>query len=207
MRCKLHLRAGGCDADRLPGLVDMHPLKTTAAALAGLAVLAMIVVQFAPWASFESSGSSPGFNFGFGSTPGFSFTMTVVSHTWNAKTTVNGQSDTTSWYDGDMDDSDGIGMIRAAIPILLVGAVVTLVGALVGMARGGSLGSVIALSGGVLLAIGTTLFAVGTGQFYDDADYSWTASFYLAIVACACAVIGGILGLMTTNTTETKTAF
>ena len=206
-RCKLHLPPVGCDADRVPGLVDMHPLKTTSAALAGLAVLAMIVVQFAPWASFEQSGSTGGGSFGGFTFPGFDFSFEMVSNTWTFEVESNGESDTTSWFDGDMDDADGIGMIRAAIPLLLVGAVVVLAGALLGMARGGAIGSVVTLAGGVLLAIGTTLFAIGTGAFYDEADYSWVASFYLAIVACVLAVSGGVLGLMAGNTTSAKTAF
>lgn len=181
----------------------MTPLKTTAAALAGLAVLALIAVQFVPWANahFETQGFS-GFGFTF---PGSEADLTA--HTWNLETSAGGQSDTTSWFDGDMDDADGVGMIRAAIPILLVGAVVTLAGALVGFARAGALGPVLTLVAGIVLAVGTTLFVVGTHQFYDDADFTWSASFYLAIVACVLALTGGVLGLASNNTSTTNTAF
>lgn len=185
----------------------MHPLKTTSAALAGVAVLAMIVVQFAPWAEFETSGSSGGGSFGGFDFPGFDFDMTLTSFTWGAESTVNGQSEHTSWYDGDMDDSDGIGALRTAIPVLLVGSIVVLVGALLAAARPGSAGPVLTLAGGVLLAIGTTLFAIGTDSFYDTADYAWGASFYLAIVATALALGGGILALMAGNSSTAKTAF
>jgi hypothetical protein len=192
---------------RSPGLVDMHPLKTTSAALAGVAVLAMIVVQFVPWAQFETSSSSPGGSFGGFSFPGFEFDMEVTSFTWGVESAVNGESEHTSWYDGDMDDSDGIGALRTAVPVLLVGSVIVLAGALLGAARPGSAGPVLTLAGGVVLAIGTTLFGIGTDSFYDTADYSWTASFYLAIVASALALVGGILSLMAGNASTAKTAF
>ncbi|MEK6976530.1 MAG: hypothetical protein AABY18_09340 [Candidatus Thermoplasmatota archaeon] len=177
----------------------MHPLKTTSAALAGVAVLSMIVVQFAPWASFETSSSSPGVDFGFGSTPGFNFDVEMTSFLWEAETTVNGGSQDTSWYDSDMDDADGIGQIRTAIPMLLVGGVVVLAGALLGAARPGSTGAVLTLAGGVLLTVGTILFGIGTDNLYGDADYSWAVSFYFAIVACALAVGGGLVSLMASN--------
>jgi hypothetical protein len=201
--CKIHLWPAGCEADRSSGLVDMHPLKTTSAALAGVAVLAMIVVQFVPWATFDfSTGGFSGFGINVPPSEG-----SIDANTWNNDVSSGSRSDTTSWYDGDMDDADGVGMIRAAVPILLVGAVVTLVGALLVAARGNSLGAIVALVGGILLAIGTTLFGVGTGQFYGDADYHWAASFYLAIVACTLALAGGVLGLMAGNTANAKTAF
>ena len=193
--------------DRPPGLVDMHPLKTTSAALAGVAVLAMIVVQFAPWAEFETSGSSGGGSFGGFDFPSFDFDMTVTSFTWGAESTVNGQSDHTNWYDSDMDDSDGVGALRAAIPVLLIGSVIVLAGALLAAGRAGSAGGILTLVGGVVLAIGTTLFGIGTDTFYDSADYSWAASFYLAIVACALAIGGGVVALMAGNASTAKTAF
>jgi hypothetical protein len=183
----------------------MQPLKTTAAALAGLAVLAMIVVQFVPWASFQQSSSSGGGNFGGFSFPGFSFDVKVTSNTWNAKTTVNGETDTTSWYDGDLSDTDGVGLLRAAIPVLLAGALALLVGTLLAAARGGTAGSVVCLAAGVLLAVGTTLFIVGTHQFYDDADFTWGGSFYVAIVACLLAIAGGVLGLVDGNRASNAT--
>lgn len=185
----------------------MHPLKTTSAVLAGLAVLAMIVVQFVPWATYEDSGTTGGGNFGGFQMPSFDFEFALNVNTWNLETEANGRDDTTSWYDGDLDETDGVGLIRAAIPILLVSAVVVLVGTLLAMARGGATGSVILLAGGILLAIGITLFGIGTTEFYDDADFTWAASFYMAIVAAVLAVTGGVLGLMAGNTSDAKTAF
>lgn len=185
----------------------MHPLKTTSAALAGIAVLAMIVVQFVPWADFETSSSSPGGSFGGFSFPGFEFDMQVTSFTWGAESTVNGESEHTSWYDSDMDDADGVGALRTAVPVLLVGSIVVLAGALLGAARAGATGPILTLAGGVVLAIGTTLFGIGTDSFYDTADYSWAASFFLAIIASALAIGGGILALMAGNTSTAKTAF
>lgn len=185
----------------------MHPLKTTSAALAGVAVLAMIVVQFAPWAHYETSSSSPGFDFGFGTTPAFDFDVELTSFTWEAESTVNGESTDTNWYDNDMDDTDGIGALRTAIPFLLVGTIVVLAGALLAMARPGSTGAIATLAGGVLLAVGITLFIVGTHTLYEDTDFTWQASFYLAIAACVLALGGGITALMAGNTNAAKTAF
>lgn len=185
----------------------MHPLKTTSAALAGVAVLALIAVQFAPWASFETSQSNGGFSGGGFSFPGFSFDMKVTSYTWNAKSTVNDNADTTSWYDSDMDDADGVGLIRTAVPILLVGTVVVLAGALVAAARNGATGNVVTLVGGLVLAIGVTLFVIGQHQFFDDADFSWAVSFYLAIGAAVLALTGGILGLLAGNAADSNATY
>lgn len=174
----------------------MHPLKTTTFALAGLAVLLMIGVQFLPWLTVKSSSETPGFEgFGF-SVPPQSSKTTMQANTWDLDRTVtSGDNSNTAdegWSHEDFDDADGIGLIRASGPTLLVGLVATLAGGLLAWFRP-NIGGLVTLAGGVVLTVATILFSIGLNQFFDDVDYTWALSFYFAIAACACAITAGVL--------------
>lgn len=163
----------------------MSNLKLVAALLAVVATLCLALVQFVPWAGFEMSGGSAfGFNF-----PG----ANVDSYTWEV--TANGEDE--GWYSSDMDDSDGIGQIRIAIPFLLVGLVITFVGAVLLFVRGGA-GAIVTLVGSLVSLTGLVLFAMGTDAFYDG-EHEWAAAFYLAIAGVVLAIAAGATGLAVEN--------
>ena len=170
-------------------------MRTLAAALSGLAVVLLVVVQFTPWASYHLDGGS--FTFPGGAISGSD--SDIDAKTWEVKYSSNGGSDTSSWYDSDNNDADGIGQIRAAIPILLVGLVAGLAAMIVGLTVKGVVGPILALVAGLVTAAGIVLFAMGISSMWDGLDYQWVAAFYLAIAAAAALVIGGVLGLASGN--------
>lgn len=170
----------------------MSNLKLASALLAAVGALCLVLVQFLPWGGVQTEGFS-GFGFDF---PG----AEVDSYTWQVD--ANGQNE--GWYSGDMDDADGVGMIRTAIPFLLAGLVVTTLGAVVAFARANT-GGIVSLVGGILALTGLVLFAMGTDTFYDS-NQDWAASFYLAIAGTALALVGGVLGILSSNASARSTA-
>lgn len=170
----------------------MSNLKLASALSAAVGALCLLLVQFLPWAGVETEGFS-GFGFDF---PG----AKVDSYTWQMD--ANGQNE--GWYNEDFDDSDGIGMIRTAIPFLLAGLVVTAIGAVVCFLRA-STGGLVTLIGGVVALVGLVLFAMGTDSFYDS-NQDWGASFYLAIAGTVLGLLGGVLGLLSGNASSRTTA-
>jgi hypothetical protein len=169
----------------------MNSLRNVSAVFASVAVVALVLVQFIPWGGFETQGGSM---FGF-SFPG----AEADANMWSMKVSSGGNSDSTSWYDSDADDTDGIGQIRAGIPILLVGLVLALAGALATFGTRGGLGPILTMSASIVLAIGIILFAVGLQKAFDGSSFSWGPSFYFAITAASLLLVGGILGLMSGN--------
>lgn len=172
----------------------MSNLKLAAALTAAVGALCLVMVQFLPWASV--SGSALG------------ATFEQTSYTW--KTDAEGSfggfgsgSESHGWYDSEADDADGIGQIRTAIPFLLAGLVVTAIGAVLGFGRTGP-GGVVMLVGGLVSLAGLVLFAMGTDTLYDG-DQDWGASYYLAIAGTALAILGGVLALMSSNASGSRT--
>ena len=162
--------------------------RTVVAVLGVLAAIALILVQFLPWAGVEADG--------------FGGSAQSTAYTWKTEGSFSGfgfsGSDKTSWYSDDLQDDDGetpseVQQIRIAIPVLLGGLLLVAVGALLAfLARGP--GALLILVGGILAAIATGLFGFALDGMYDS-DQDWAASFYLAIAASALAVGGGIVGM------------
>lgn len=170
-------------------------LKMTGAALAGVAVLLMVAVQFLPWLYVKET--VPGFsNFGF-SQPEQRYT--TEANTWDRDVVVesDGQRSETDqgWFDDGYDDTDGLGTMRTGILMLAGASLVVLVGGVLAV-LGNRFGALTTLAGGVLLVAATVVFCVGLNILFDDIDYTWTLSFYLAIAACACAVGGSVVGFV-----------
>lgn len=172
--------------------IAMSNLKLAAAFTAVAGAVCLLLVQFVPWGGIETSG---------GSIFGFTFSgADVDSYTWHLQANGNDEG----WYSNDFDDSDGVGQIRAAIPLLLTGLVVTVLGAVLLFGRMGPAG-IVTLIGGLIAAVGLVLFATGTNAFYDG-EHDWAAAFYLAIVGTAVVLLSGVMSLMADNTRRTSTA-
>lgn len=170
----------------------MSNLKLAAALVAVAGAICLLLVQFVPWGGIQTSG---------GQVFGFTFSgADIDSYTWQLQANGNDEG----WYSSDFDDEDGIGQIRAAIPILLVGLVVTALGAALSFARTGP-GGIVTLVGGIVAAVGLVLFATGTDAFYDG-NHDWAAAFYLAIIGTTLALASGIMTLMADNARTTSTA-
>jgi hypothetical protein len=173
----------------------MHPLKTSSVALAGIALLLLVLVQFLPWASYHVDG---------GSFFGTSFPDSEIeAGTWNVEASAGGGGSDESWYSDDAKEySPGeseLVQIRIAIPALLAGGVAILLGLVLNFGARGATGAVLTLSGGLLVTVATVLFAIGIEDFYGDAAYEWSLSFFFAIAACASGIVGGALGLVAGN--------
>lgn len=169
----------------------MSNLKLAAALTAAVGALCLLLVQFLPWASLSFSG--------------FGAESEVEVSTWKATSSGSfggfSGDESHGWYSEDADDADGVGQIRTAIPFLLAGLVVTAIGAVLGFGRGP--GAVVMLVGGLVALVGLVLFAMGTDAFYDS-EQDWGASFYLAIAGTTLAILGGVLGLMTSNASRSS---
>lgn len=165
--------------------------RTTVAILGTLAAVCLVLVQFLPW-----GGTSDSF---------FGASAEVEAYTWKMEVSGEGFgsdfSDKENWYSGEFDDAEEdeeefdtyLLQIRIAIPFLMAGLVLCAVGAIVGfMGRGPS--ALLVLLGGIAATVATVLFAIAVDGMFDS-DQDWGASFYLAIAACALAIIGGIVGL------------
>lgn len=147
--------------------------------------MALVVVQFLPWGGVSESG------------------FDMDAYTW--KMEMSGEfggfdfSNKENWYTGefdddgmDVDDSD-LTKIRIAIPLIGAGLLLAAVGGLLAFLARGPV-PLLLLIGGILTAVGTVLFALAVDSIFDS-DQDWGASFYLAIVASALALVGGIVGL------------
>lgn len=169
-------------------------LKMTSGALGILGAVCLLLVQFLSWGGVAQEG---------GSAFGFSFPDSEVdAHTWNLKARSGGDEHSESWYSDDLEDDDeetaGLTQVRIAVPFLLGGLIVAGLGAVLALAARGGAGAMVLLSGGILAAIGTTMFIIGIGQMFDG-EQDWAASYYLAIVGCVLAVLGGVLGIVGQN--------
>lgn len=180
-------------------------LKMIGAALAGAAVLLMVCVQFLPWLYVEET--VPGFsNFGF-SQPERDYT--TQANTWDRDVIVESDGERSEtdqgWFDDGYDDTDGLGTMRTGILMLAGASLVVAVGAVLTL-LGNRLAALVTLVSGVLLVAATVVFTVGLNILFDDIEYTWTLSFYLAIAACTCALASGITGLAATQRQGAATA-
>lgn len=177
-------------------------LRAVSSLLSGVAVLALVVLQFVPWANVEQEG---------GSTPDMTYFGYTVegttwpdsearATTWNLEYRFGERESDMGWYsdevEGDDGPGDGLKLIRVAIPFLLAGLAAALVGGLLILLMRGIAGPVTALVGGALLAVGTAIFANGVDEVFDGSDYTWLAGLYLAVAACALTLAAGVVGLL-----------
>jgi hypothetical protein len=188
-------------------------LRSLSGALAGTAVLLLLVLQVLPWAHVKVEPTTvPGFAaYGFSSPPTTVGGGTGTATTWNMKwTSGNGASRDEGWYSSDMTDGNGgdhndVYLIRTAIPLLLAGAALGLAGALVTLLSRGILGPVLGLAAALLVVVGTVVFANGADEFFEGIHYTWLAGFYVAVAACALSLAGGVVGLVGRNEQATRT--
>ncbi|MEK6975349.1 MAG: hypothetical protein AABY18_03295 [Candidatus Thermoplasmatota archaeon] len=169
--------------------LSLSPLRWTALALAGAAFILALVVQFVPFATFSTTIAVPG-------TSGA--TADADAYVWEAQFDASfgaeQSSDQTSWYDNDFDDDDGIGMVRAAAPMLVGAGVLLLVAAVLGL-RTATVSAVVAFVGAVVMATAIFLMAQGIKDLFDD-QQDWAVGFWLAIAASVLAAGAGVLGLL-----------
>jgi len=185
---------GGClRTGLLPGMTRMD-LKMTSGALGIAGALCLLLVQFLSWGGVSQEG---------GSAFGFSFPDSEVeAHTWSMQARSGSDEHSESWYSDDMEDDEGdtpgLAQVRIGAPLLLGGLIVAGLGAVLALAARGGAGAMVLLAGGILAALGTTMFILGVGEMFDG-EQDWAASYYLAILGCVLAVLGGVLGLVGQN--------
>jgi hypothetical protein len=180
-------------------------LRTTSVILCGVAFAALLTLQFLPWANYEQEGgSTPGATYMGFTMPGTSWPDSEVrATTWNLEMSMGGSERDEGWYSNDLEDDDGddagLTMLRSAIPLLLVALAGFAAAGLLLLLVRGPLGSIVALSSGVVLLVATVLFANGVDEVFDGVDYTWLAGLYVAIAACVVGLVGGTLGLVARN--------
>lgn len=118
--------------------------------------------------------------------------------------------DDTGWYDSDADEADGIGLIRAGIPIVVIGLVALLAGTVLTAIPPSVLSHQRVLSGGVLLAagivllVGTILFTIGIGsalgEMADNSDgaldWNISAGMIFAYIVSTIVTVAGVLAFL-----------
>lgn len=162
----------------------LSPLRWTALALAGVAFVLAVVVQVVPFAGFSTSF--------------FGATADADAYAWEAKFHAEGfgeqSSDSKGWFNDDFDDEGGIGMVRAAAPLLAAAAAAALASALLFLA-GPRPGAIAGFLCSILFAVGIYLMANGVKDLFDD-QQEWSVGFWFAILAAVLALVAGILGLL-----------
>lgn len=162
-------------------------LLTIGAALALVAGILAAVTTGIGWASSSEGGAEStlkAFELEF---EGFGFSASV------------------DYSEDEFDDSDGIGLLRAGGPLLIVGVVLTFLGmaalttslfvrgafVTLGGAAGLALGAVFLVLANIFLPIGMDKLASETSS-----DLSWGAGLVLATIASAMALAGTALGFI-----------
>ncbi|MBW3583433.1 MAG: hypothetical protein KY455_10075 [Euryarchaeota archaeon] len=114
------------------------------------------------------------------------------------------------WYDSDADEADGIGLIRAGIPIIVVGLVALLAGTVLTAIPPSVLNKQRLLSGGVLigagivLLVGTILFTIGISSALGDVadgsngafDWNISAGMIFAYIVSVVSIGAGVLAFV-----------
>lgn len=116
----------------------------------------------------------------------------------------------TGWYDSEADDAEGIGLMRAGIPIVVVGLVALLGGSVASAIPPTVLKQQRLISGGVLLGagaillVGSILFTIGIssalGNLKDNTngafDWSIGVGMVFAFLVTAIAIGAGVLAFL-----------
>lgn len=170
-------------------------LLTVAVGLALVAGVLGAVTAGITWASQDTSFSG----FGFSSSVEINYQATGFE-------SCSGGCATVDYTDESLDGTDGIGLMRAAGPLLITGIVVTFV-AMATLAaslfvRGAYLclsGSIAATVGFVLLLLALIFLPVGLDQATQESDLelTWGAGLVLACIGTASALAGAALGWTT----------
>lgn len=184
-----------------PGQVDramrtrLHLAGTAALAAA---VVLLFVLQFVPWTKYEMDQSFGGFDSGFpgGQFPAQEIHIEVFGYTWSVVGQFNGEEDKESWYSDEVDDADGLGAIRTAIPFLLVGLVLLGAALVLQVLRFGNAAGLGSAVGTLLVLVGTILMVAGQDAFFDGVDILWHAGLYVAIAAILAGGAGSVLAFL-----------
>lgn len=164
----------------------MNRLIPTALALA--ACVALIVLQAnVPWAHVKQGGNN-------------AFIERTVT-TWQDQGSMHfsgsssGQSK--GWFEGKWDDNDqaAVAKFRVAAPLLVGAALLLLVGGLLVLTVRGPVAAILTLLGAVAAIVATVLYSIATQDLLGG-QQDWLAGFYIAIVACACGLVGGTLAFL-----------
>lgn len=162
--------------------------------LALLAFVALLVVQFnVPWANVHQSG--------------FGASTDQTARTWGEDSSGSAFGfsghDSKNWFDGGWDDSqqDAVNQLRVAAPLLLAGAVVLLLGAILALALPGGTGAIVTLIGAVVAAGSAALYYIAIGDLYDN-NASWQVGFFVAAGGAVLGLVGGVLGLLGGSTRQ-----
>jgi hypothetical protein len=165
--------------------------RVVCAVLALLGFVALAVVQAnLPWAEREESG--------------FGATAKETVRTWSDERSgsfsffgdESSGSETNGWYEDGWDDEDenAVMQVRIAIPLLLAGAVLLLVGTILCFTGRGPAGSILTLVGGILAAASVLLYFLASQDLLDN-KATWMVGFYVALGGALLGIVGGVIGL------------
>src|ERR1041385_5543003 len=138
--------------------------------LALLAFVALLVVQFnVPWANAHQSG--------------FGASSDQTARTWGQDSSGSAFGfsghDSKNGCDGGWHDSQqgAVHQLRVAAPLLVGGAVILLLGAILALAMPGGTGAIVSLIGAVVAAAAAALYYVAIDDLYND-QASWQVGFF-----------------------------
>lgn len=160
--------------------------RLAAPILAILAFVALVVLQFGvPWGQVRQEMGG-----GFGER-----TLT----TWQDEQSGGFEGFTAGerkgWYEGDWADGDqsAVDKIRIAIPLLIGGTVLLLVGAILAFTGRGSSAAIVNILGTALAIVGSVLFCIAAEDLLDG-QQDWLVGFYFAIAGCVLGLAAAIVG-------------
>jgi Flp pilus assembly protein TadB len=167
--------------------------RAVGAILVGAAALLLLLVQFLPWAVAEESGGGS--------------SMEATAYLWEVEVEYDinlegfgaGFSDSgkesQDWYDDDTDEADGVGNVRASIPMFLVGLVGAAVAVLLMFLLPARVGGVVALACATVLVVAFILYTTGVNEVFDG-DQDWHVSFFFGLAGIILLIIGGVVALV-----------
>ena len=162
-------------------------------AVGAVAFILLMIGMFTPSVSQEDSGTVGGESYGGFTMPTQNYELKVTTDFWGLHQEINGDSSDTSWFDSEADDADGIGALRTAPILLVVGLVAFLTGTvLVATMQRHFAGTWVMLAGATVVLAAVITHVVGIGQLYGDQDPEWGAGIVLAWIGASLAILSGI---------------
>ena len=161
-------------------------LRTAGMALAALALVALALAQFLPWATVTVSGS------------GVSAETTATA--WELRSHAEGfgfeGDESRGWYDDEWDeeseeDRQGLPKIRWGLPFLVAGLAAAFAGLLLAALRHRAAAFVL-LAAALLSGLGTALLALGASDLLES-EQRWETGFYSALAGAVLGLVGSLL--------------
>ncbi len=173
--------------------------------LAGVAFIVLMVGQFVPTTSDSEDFGTADQSWGGWTMPGQNFEVTWKFGMWGATTEAGGDSDYTSWYDGEVDASeDGVAALRTAPIFLTLGLAAILAGTiLLWIPATTRVATWVFVGAGISMVVAAITHTIGIVQAYDGETIGWFVGAFMlwigAAVAAGMAITPGVQKIVELN--------